>query len=50
MNEVVQLEANEEEERLAALRRYKILDAEPEEEFDEIVTLVRSIFNISGVS
>ncbi|MCZ0964199.1 sensor domain-containing diguanylate cyclase [Paracoccus benzoatiresistens] len=46
MNEVVRLEANE-EERLAALRRYKILDAEPEKEFDEIVTLVRSIFNIS---
>jgi len=31
--------------RIAALRRYEILDSAPEKEFDEIVALVRSIFN-----
>jgi diguanylate cyclase (GGDEF)-like protein len=46
MNEAVRLDAPDEAGRLAALRRYRILDTEPEEEFDEIVALVRSIFNI----
>ena len=31
--------------RLAALRRYEILDTEPEKEFADIVNLVKSIFN-----
>ena len=30
--------------RMAALRRYEILDTEPEQEFDDIVGLVKSIF------
>lgn len=47
MNEAVRLDAPDEAGRLAALRRYKILDTDPEQEFDEIVALVRSIFNIS---
>lgn len=47
MNEALRPKTDDEEKRLTALRRYKILDTEPEEEFDEIVTLVRSIFNIS---
>lgn len=47
MNEALRPKADDEERRLAALHRYRILDTEPEKEFDEIVTLVRSIFNIS---
>lgn len=47
MNEVVRQKPDYEAGRLAALRRYKILDTEPEEEFDEIVGLIRSIFNIN---
>ena len=31
--------------RMAALRRYEILDTEPEQEFDDIVSLVKSIFH-----
>lgn len=46
MNEVVRGQIDDEAERLAALRRYRILDTEPEEEFDEIVTLIRTIFDI----
>ncbi|MCB5411098.1 sensor domain-containing diguanylate cyclase [Pseudogemmobacter sp. CC-YST710] len=30
---------------MAALRRYEILDTEPEQEFDDIVSLVKSIFH-----
>ncbi len=33
--------------RLAALRRYEILDTEPESDFDEITALVRTIFGTS---
>lgn len=47
MNEAVCLEADEEAGRLAALRRYRILDTEPEEEFEEIVALIRTIFDTS---
>lgn len=39
------LEADE-AARLAALQRYEILDTEPEEEFEEIVSLIKSIFSI----
>ena len=46
MNEVVRGRVDDEAGRLAALRRYRILDTEPEEEFDEIVTLIRTIFDI----
>lgn len=35
---------NDEPARLAALRRYEVLDTKPEVEFAEIVTLVKSIF------
>lgn len=50
MNEAARLGADDEAGRLAALRRYNILDTEPEEEFDEIVALIRSIFNISSAA
>ncbi|SEC61773.1 sensor domain-containing diguanylate cyclase [Rhodobacter sp. 24-YEA-8] len=36
---------NDEAGRLAALRRYEILDSAPETEFSDIVALVKSIFN-----
>lgn len=41
MNEALRPKTDDEEKRLTALRRYKILDTGPEEEFDEIVTLIR---------
>lgn len=50
MNEAAPLAANDEAGRLAALRRYNILDTEPEEEFDEIVALIKSIFSISSAA
>lgn len=50
MNQSVRHVADDEAGRLAALRRYSILDTEPEEEFDEIVSLIRSIFNISSAA
>lgn len=50
MNEAARLVGNDEAGRLAALRRYNILDTDPEEEFDEIVALIRSIFNISSAA
>lgn len=46
MNEAVRVNVDDEVGRLAALRRYRILDTEPEEEFDEIVALIRTIFDI----
>lgn len=50
MNEAARLVADDEPGRLAALRRYNILDTEPEAEFDEIVALITSIFNISSAA
>jgi signal transduction histidine kinase len=34
-----------EQERLAALRRYRVLDTPPEEAFDRLITLARDIFD-----
>ncbi len=45
MNIESQFRLDDEAGRLAALRRYEILDTEPEKEFAEIVNLVKSIFN-----
>ncbi len=39
----VQLQGHDEEQRLAALRRYQVLDTPPEESFDAIVQLASSI-------
>ncbi len=50
MNEAARLGADDEAGRLAALRRYNILDTAPEEEFGEIVALIRTIFNISSAA
>ena len=39
--------ASKEQDRLAALDRYDVLDTSPEEAFDRITRLVRSIFGVS---
>ncbi|QDA36501.1 sensor domain-containing diguanylate cyclase (plasmid) [Paracoccus liaowanqingii] len=46
MTNTFRFKADDEPGRLAALRRYGILDSAPEEDFDDIVALVKSIFSI----
>lgn len=50
MNMAPALRLDDEAGRLAALRRYEILDTEPEKEFSDIVTLLKSIFNVTAAS
>lgn len=45
MTFTAKLKANDEHGRLAALRRYQILDTPPEVEFQEIISLVKTVLN-----
>lgn len=46
MTHSFRFKADDEPGRLAALHRYSIVDSAPEEKFDDIVALVKSIFSI----
>lgn len=44
------LKCDDEVGRLAALRRYEVMDSDPEREFDQIVALVKTVFSVPYVS
>ncbi|WP_128255811.1 sensor domain-containing diguanylate cyclase [Falsirhodobacter deserti] len=46
MSDTFRFKLDDEPGRLAALRRYGILDTDPEKDFDDIVALVKSIFSV----
>lgn len=50
MNVFAAFKANDEAGRLAALQRYEVLDQASEKEFEQIVTLVRTLFKVPYVA
>lgn len=50
MSFTAKLKTDDETGRLAALRRYKILDTAPEVEFEDIITLVKQVLNAPAVA
>lgn len=50
MNVFAAFKANDEAGRLAALQRYEVLDRASEKEFEQIVTLVRTLFKVPYVA
>lgn len=50
MNVFAAFKANDEAGRLAALQRYEALDSTSEKEFDQIVTLVQTLFKVPFVA
>lgn len=50
MSFIAKLKTDDEAGRLAALRRYKILDTAPEVEFEDIISLVKTVLNAPAVA
>lgn len=50
MSFTAKLKTNDEAGRLAALKRYKILDTPPEVEFEDIIALVKTVLNAPAVA
>ncbi|MFC0281601.1 sensor domain-containing diguanylate cyclase [Falsigemmobacter intermedius] len=44
--QIRKFKADDEQGRLAAVQRFEVLDTDPEKEFQDIVSLVKSIFNV----